>query len=98
MDGEPEPASGLVRHTPRAKHDPLAGLADVWEGCDVIRRRLAWDGGMCKWLEPKATGVPSYQAASLNYDCLKPLFEMWSQATSAPKTLTLPRVKKQALY
>ena len=95
MEGESEHAP--APQGPRKKWDPLMGLADTWEKCDVIRRRLAWDGQMCHWLLPRATGVPSYQAASLNYDSLKPLFETWSKATSVPRTLTLPRVKKQAL-
>ncbi|CAE6953667.1 unnamed protein product [Symbiodinium sp. CCMP2592] len=69
--------------------DGFSGLAKKWEKTDSIRRRLCFDGRLLTWLKPEAVGVPSYEAAVLNYDILLPYFEQWVTICSKPRS---PRV------
>ena len=100
MPGEPQTEARCSLEfepaMPARLHD-LKGLAATWEAEEVVRRRLLWDGLICKWPAPEAIGVASYSAAALNYETLKPFFESWvSVCATSPKTPSLPVIKLQA--
>ena len=80
----------------RGNKDALAGLAELWERNEVVRRRLLWDGLICKWPAPEAIGVPSYGSASLNFEILKDFFESWTRICTSPKTPMIPVIQLQA--
>ena len=91
-----DPVSSLVPTASRDALAALAGLSEAWEQDHVVRRRLLWDGFLCKWPTAEATGIASYASACLNYDVLKHFFESWAARVESPKSPSLSVIKQEA--
>ena len=74
----------------------LAGLAEMWEADEGIRRRFVFEGKLLVWKSPSSTGVPSMQNAKLNYSVLQPMFHIWANACTSPRTPAMSTVRKEA--
>lgn len=69
----------------------LDGLAVLWDSEEVVRRRLIHDSKLLVWLSAETVGVPTYKAASPNFEVLRAFFTLWTDTSPTPKT---PSVKK----
>ena len=83
----------MVGRIPKAS---LAGLAELWEAEEAIRRRVLFDKKLLHWSKPELTGIPSLKHAKLNFQILKPFFSLWASGCTKPRTPSLDTVKKQA--
>ena len=79
-------------------HASLAGLAELWEADEGIRRRFVFEAKLLTWSSPSATGIPTMTNAKLNYSVLQPMFNIWANACTSPRTPSLKAVRKEALY
>ena len=84
----------MVGKIPKAS---LAGLAELWESDERIRRRFLFDKKLLEWSKPELTGIPSLKHAKLNFLVLKPFFSMWANGCTKPRTPALDVVNKQAV-
>ena len=87
--------AGMAGRIPKA---PLTGLAEAWEADERVRRRMLHEGRLLLWLKPEQTGIPSMGNAKLNTPVLQPLFKIWANSCTKPRTPTLESVRKQARF
>ena len=74
----------------------LAGLAAEWEASGTVRRRVCWDDCLLAWRSPEQVGVPSYDVAAMNYDALRPFFELWSSNNLSPRSPQVSAILPEA--
>ena len=68
----------------------LDGLSVLWDSEEVVRRRLIHDSRLLVWLSAETVGVPTYKAASPNFEVLRAFFTLWTDTSTTAKT---PSVK-----
>ena len=85
-----------VPQPPRQRELPMPHLPKDWEGNEIVRRRILWDGRLLAWPKAELIGVASYKAASLNEEVLTIFFNAWVAECDAPKSPGVPLMKEQA--
>ena len=73
----------------------LAGLASQWEKCEVVRRKVIWDGALLVWPVGKV-GQASYTRARDNFDALSILFEKVVAMVPAPRSVAIADISVEA--
>lgn len=73
----------------------LDGLAVLWDSEEVVRRRMIHDSKLLVWLSAETVGVPTYKAASPNFEVLRAFFTLWTDESDTPKTASIKKITVQ---